>query len=125
MKYLFLSSILFSMACGSSGNSGGSNPQPNTACSSSVFEGSWTGTVNGLSDTLTFGPSCVYKDSQCQGTGTYPDATALSGTILITITSTVGGAGCLPVGQTPCTYAINGGTATYTCGGGQIILTKN
>lgn len=117
--------IFFYNNCGSSGGSGGASvSQSAGACASSTMLGSWKGVVGGQNDTLIFSANCTYTDTLCQGTGTYPNISAMSGVGIITITSTNSGPSCLPVGQTACSFSISGNSISYNCGGGATVFVK-
>lgn len=106
---------------------GGSNSNPGaggSACAGSVVLGVWHGNVNGNSDTLTFNSDCTGTASFCQTTFQYPAMTATSGSVMITVLSARSGLLCLTAGQHTCSYAVNGSTLTYSCGGTPLTYTR-
>ena len=110
--------VLALSGCGSSGASAG-------ACSSSPILGTFRGTILGQTDTMVISDACTITSSYCQSTSTYPvGAIATSGSITITVTSTSGITGCLPVGATTCAYSLVASSLSYNCGGSTITYTK-
>jgi hypothetical protein len=55
--------------------------------------------------------------------------TGASGTVLITVDSTSGAGGCLPLGLATCSYAVDTAatpdTLTLDCGSGAVAFAKN
>lgn len=92
-------------------------------CGDAIVKGTWK--LDGdATQSVTFTDTCKFADVQCSATGTYPNVTATSGSVGITITSTNNSNSCLPVGATTCTYAIDGTSLDFNCGGGDRAYTK-
>ena len=123
IRPLLFVAVIFT-ACGSDEASPGAGASTNTDCASSVISGSWTRTLLGNPDTITFNPNCSGTASRCSATFTYPNVTASSGSVLLTVTSTSGISGCLPVGEHTCTYSVSGNTLNYSCGGSGLTYTR-
>lgn len=122
MKKVFLA-IFTTVVLNSCSNGGGSDATTTVgACASSIVSGSWLNNNNG--DLLNFASNCSYTSSLCASTGTYPNVTASSGFVIVNVTSTNGSGGCLPLGQTSCSYAVSGNTMQYNCGGGVLTFIK-
>jgi hypothetical protein len=111
-------SLLALAACGDGSDSAAG------ACENSILKGSWSGTVGGQTDTLTFKADCTGTSAVCQATFTYPNVTATSGTAQVTVTSTSSAAYCLQAGAHTVTYSVSGSTLTYGISGGTLTFTR-
>lgn len=107
--------LLFVAACSGSGDAG--------SCKNSVVRGTWN--EDGGSDVMEFKSDCTGTSSSCGSTFEYPNVTSDDGNVLITVTETDGGAGCLPLGETECSYGIVGSSLAFDCGGGAVSYTKD
>jgi len=115
MRLLLLTVLLIGCKNGGGGDDG--------PCKDSTLVSVWA-LDSDTSSTLTFYADCSYAGSSCSSTGTYPNVTTPSGNVLIKIISTSGESGCLPLGETACSYSINGSSLVADCGGGDFLATK-
>ena len=100
-------------ACGSST---GTKSAVTASCAGSVLLGSWVGQIQEQSDTMTFNSDCSATSSYCQANFTVPDVTATTGSLVVMVNATNGAVGCLPAGQSSCTYAVFNNVLSFNCG---------
>ena len=114
---LIIISLVFLTSCGGAPG----------ACDALPFLGSWYNA--GTAETMTFSGACRFTSDLCASTGTFPPVTGASGNVLITVDSTSGAGGCLPLGGATCAYVVDTGaepdTLAVDCGSGAVVFTKN
>lgn len=110
------------IGCGNDSSSGSSSDAGK--CAESVVVGSWSATIAGNPDVMTFKADCSGSSSYCQSTFTYPPVSSSSGQVLVTNASTNAAYGCLPVGETKCLYEISGSIMSVSCGADVVAYTK-
>lgn len=90
------------------------------ACADSAI----LGTYKTTGETMTISADCKISSVMCASTTTFSGATAASGYMTVTVSSTNGAAGCLALGSYNCAYQLASNVLTYNCGGGSTSITK-
>ena len=119
---LFGLGVVLLSACGSSSSS----PAATGACASSLFVGSWAGSVAGNADVMTLNADCTASSLYCVASFTYPNVTTTSGNAAIKTISTSGKTGCAPVGDMTCGYVLSNSnnTLAFSCTAGTLTYTR-
>lgn len=110
MKYGITFGLLILMGACSGGDEGG-------ACADTDLVGTWNNDDE-QGENIVFKSSCQFTSNLCEITGTYPPVLGDSGTVAVTVTSSSNDTGCLPVGETECTFGIVSTSLAFDCGGG-------
>ncbi len=119
MKFIILfSTLVFLFGC----NKGSDSPAAttSTACASSAL----LGTYKTATETMTIAADCKISSVMCASTTTFVGATSATGYVAVTVSSTNGVPGCLPLGTYNCSYSLVSNVLTYNCGGGATSITK-
>src|SRR4051812_12052146 len=87
--------LLGAAGCGSSQNQTEPLTDPSAPCADAIILGSWTASMGGFTDTLTFRADCTATSSYCQTTFSYPDTTAPSGTAMVHVSASSSVPGCM------------------------------